>query len=929
MTPAQQRERIVSRLIESEMRESFLDYSMSVIVQRALPDVRDGLKPVHRRILVAMHGLGLRPDRDHRKCATVVGEVLGKYHPHGDAAVYDALVRMVQDFSLRYPLVDGQGNFGSLDGDAAAAYRYTEARLSAAAAEMLADIEKETVRWENNFDDRLEEPTVLPSRIPNLLVNGSAGIAVGMSTNVPPHNLGEVAGALRVLAENPDCTVADLMEALPGPDFPTGAFIARAEGLREMYETGRGRITMRARVVTEAVRGGRRQLVVTELPYATSKARIVNQIAGLKRKGGLADVTGLRDESDRDGVRLVIELKRGADAGRIVQALLKKTALQSTFGAILLALDGGAQPREFTLKELLERFRDHRLAIIQARARFDLEKAAAALHVTEGLLVALNHVDRVIELIRASENRAQAAERLQHEFGISEVQAGAILDLRLAKLTAMESEELRERKRTLQAEIDELQRLLGDESLQTATMLSEMDAVVEQFGDARRTEILYADDGDATLAAPGAADETVVATLTRRRYLKRIPLHLHTRRTAAGKALARMDRYEGDFMERAVVARTQDLLLLFTKSGKVWRLRVDDVPEASLASRGRSAYGLLEAPPRDPVVAVVPAEDLSGDRCLVFATRQGMVKRTRLRQYARLKAGGLAALTVRPGDEVLDVAAAGDEAELLFATRGGRAIRFPASQVSVSGRTAQGVKALGLRAGDYVIAMAALVRETTILAVTEDGTGKRIAIGDFPLQKRGGLGTRLLPERDAGRLAGALEALDDDGVMIVSAGGSAQWLAAGSLPVTRRNARGRPLMALDAGDHVVEIVRALPPDPAMRAPGMDDADTAAVASRERRADTAAATMVANREPRQETATAASREARQEAATAASSEARQETPMVENQEPSQDTSAATVSSRGRPETATETATSRESPRSAKTPGDLFANASKEG
>lgn len=852
MTPGQQRERIVPRLIESEMRESFLDYSMSVIVQRALPDVRDGLKPVHRRILVAMHGLGLHPDRDHRKCATVVGEVLGKYHPHGDAAVYDALVRMVQDFSLRYPLVDGQGNFGSLDGDAAAAYRYTEARLSFAAAEMLADIEKETVLWENNFDDRLEEPTVLPSRIPNLLVNGSAGIAVGMSTNVPPHNLGEVAGALRVLAENPNCSVADLMEALPGPDFPTGAFIARAEGLREMYETGRGRITMRARVVTEAVRGGRRQLVVTELPYATSKARVVNQIAGLKRKGGLADVTGLRDESDRDGVRLVIELKRGADAGRIVQALLEKTALQSTFGAILLALDGGAQPREFTLKELLERFRDHRLAIIQARARFDVEKAEAALHVTDGLLVALDHVDRAIALIRASASRARAAEQLQSEFGVSEVQAGAILDLRLAKLTAMESEELRARKTALRAEIGELRRLLGDESLQLATMLAEMDAVVERFGDARRTEILRAGAEDATFAASGAADETVVATLTRRRYLKRIPVHLHTRRVAAGKELARMDRYEDDFMERAVVARTQGWLLLFTKSGRVWHLRVDDVPEASLASRGRSAYGLLEAPPRDPVVAVVPAEDLSDDRCLVFATRQGMVKRTRLRQYARPKAGGLAALNVRDGDETLDVALAGDGAELLFATRRGRAIRFPASQVPVSGRTTQGVKAVGLRAGDYVVAMAALVRETTILAVTEDGTSKRIAVDDFPLQKRGGLGTRLLPERDARRLAGALEALDDDGVMVVSAGGRTLWLAAGSVPVTRRNAQSRPLMTLDAGDQVAEVVRALPPGPAQDAP----AAAPPRASREAGLETAAATPVASREPRSAPAVAA-------------------------------------------------------------------------
>ena len=809
MTAAQQRERIVSRLIETEMRDSFLDYSMSVIVQRALPDVRDGLKPVHRRILFAMHGLGLHPDRDHKKCATVVGEVLGKYHPHGDAAVYDALVRMVQDFSLRYPLVDGQGNFGSLDGDAAAAYRYTEARLSAVASQMLAEIEKETVRWENNFDDRLQEPTVLPARVPNLLVNGSAGIAVGMSTNVPPHNLGEVAAALRTLVERPDCSVADLMEDLPGPDFPTGAFVARAEGLRDMYETGRGRITMRARVATEAVRGGRRQLVVTELPYATSKARIVAQIAGLKRKGSLPLVSGLRDESDREGVRLVIELKRDADAGGIVQLLFRKTALQSTFGAILLALDGGSQPREFTLKELLERFRDHRLDVIRARARFDLEKAEAALHVTLGLLVALDHIDQVIALIRGSADRAEAAEKLQDAFGLSDVQAGAILDLRLAKLTALEGDELRARKAALEAEILDLRTLLADKSLQLATMLAELDAVVEQFGDARRTVILSGDEDAAAYEKTSAADEAVVATVSRRRYVKRIPVHIHRRRTAAGRALARMDRYEGDFLEKAVVARTRGWLLLFTKGGKVWHLKLEDVPEAPLASRGRSAYGLLAAPPRDPFAAVVPADDLSDDCSVVFATRQGMVKRTRLDQYARPKAGGLAAVTVRDGDEVLDAALATGAAELLFVTHAGRAIRFPAAAVPVAGRTAQGVKAIALRGGDHVVAMAVLVRETTILAVTEDGRAKRTATGEFPLQKRGGLGTLLLPEREGGRLAGAVEVLDDDGVMVVSAAGQERWLSAGSLPATRRSARGKQVTALEPGDRIVEVARAL------------------------------------------------------------------------------------------------------------------------
>ncbi len=813
MTAAQHRERIVPHLIETEMRNSFLDYSMSVIVQRALPDVRDGLKPVHRRILFAMHGLGLHPDRDHKKCATVVGEVLGKYHPHGDSAVYDALVRMVQDFSLRYPLVDGQGNFGSLDGDAAAAYRYTEARLSPLAAEMLAEIEKETVRWENNFDDRLQEPTVLPARVPNLLVNGSAGIAVGMSTNVPPHNLREVAAALRTLAKNPGCDVARLMEDVPGPDFPTGGFIVGAGAIRDMYETGRGRLTMRARVLTESVRGGRQQIVVTELPYAVSKVRIVDQIAGLKRKGALPDVSGLRDESDREGVRLVIEIKRGADSGKIMQFLFKKTALQCTFGAILLALDGGAQPREFTLKELLERFRDHRLGVIRARSRFELEKAEVALHVTEGLLLALDHIDRVIAVIRASANRAEAADKLQAAFGLSDVQAGAILDLRLAKLTALEGEELRARKKALDAEIKKLRALLADESLQLATMLEEVDAVVEQFGDARRTEILDGEGDDFSYVESGAADEAVVVTVSRRRYLKRIPVHLHQRRVAAGKALARMDRYEGDYLERTIVARTQGWLLSFTRSGKAWYLRLDDVPEGAIASRGRSAYGLLDAPARDAIVSLIPVDDLSEERSegryLVFATRQGMVKRSPLGQYARPRPGGLVAAGVRDGDEVLDVAVTTGAAELMFLTHGGRAIRFPEAQVPVAGRAAHGVKAIGLRAGDHVVGMAALVREATVLTVTEDGIGKRTAVDDFPLQRRGGLGARLLPERDGRRLAGALEALDEDGVMVVSAAGGSHWLAAGSVAVTRRNAQGKPVAALGPGDRIVEVTRAL------------------------------------------------------------------------------------------------------------------------
>ncbi|MDH3223401.1 MAG: DNA topoisomerase 4 subunit A, partial [Gemmatimonadota bacterium] len=616
MTVAAKRERILPRLIEKEMQDSFLDYSMSVIVQRALPDVRDGLKPVHRRILFAMHELGLRPDRAYKKSATVVGEVLGKYHPHGDSAVYDALVRMVQDFSLRYPLVDGQGNFGSIDGDSAAAYRYTEAKLSRVASELLDEIDRDTVRWESNFDDRLKEPTVLPGRMPNLLVNGSSGIAVGMSTNIPPHNLREVAQAVRLLVADPDCTVDDLLSVLPGPDFPTGGYVIGTDGIRSMYETGRGRIVMRARAMTESVRGGKEQLVVTELPYATSKSRIIEQIASLSRKGSIPEVADLRDESDRDGLRLVIELKRGADVKQVTKVLFKRTALQSTFGAILLALDGGEQPKEFNLKGILERYRDHRLDVIQRRSQHDLEKAEADLHVTHGLLLALAHIDEIVELIKGSRNREDAAIRLQDRFGLSELQADAILNMRLARLTSLEQIELQARQQALSSEIKELRTLLDDPELQLRVMLRELDEVVERHGDARRTVILETGEADISSVETTVADEDVMITFSHDGYVKRIPMHLYRRRVNSGRALAGMEKYEEDYLERISLARSGGWLLAFTSRGQCHFLRVQDIPEGSPSSRGKSIYGLLEIDKSDPIVATQPVDDLEEDKVL-------------------------------------------------------------------------------------------------------------------------------------------------------------------------------------------------------------------------------------------------------------------------------------------------------------------------
>ena len=636
MSMAQKRERILPRLIEEEMREAFLDYSMSVIVQRALPDVRDGLKPVHRRILFAMGGLGLLPDRPHKKCATVVGEVLGKYHPHGDTAVYDTLVRMVQDFSLRYPLIDGQGNFGSIDGDAAAAYRYTEAKLAAISLELLADLDKETVNWGPNFDGRLVEPSVLPGRLPNLLVNGSAGIAVGMSTNIPPHNLTEVAAAFRHLVEDPGCTVADLMERLPGPDFPTGGFIVGTDGIKRMYESGRGRIVMRARIRKEALRAGREQLVVSELPYAISKSRVIEQIVALSRKGKLDDVIKVRDESDRDGMRLVIELKRGAKVSPVLKVLFRSTHLQANFGAILLALDDG-EPKEFNLKQLLERYREHRLEVVVRGSRHDLEKAEVELHVVEGLLLALDEIDEVIRIIRESRDRKGAAKGLQDRFGLSEAQADAILTMRLGQLTALEGETLQKRRSELEELIADLRKILASESEQLAIVLRELATLTRRFGDGRRTMIFEETAKEEALVEDVIADEDVVITVSRQGFVKRIPVHLYRRRVRSGKALVDMESHEDDWLERVFTARTKGWLLVFTERGRAHFLSVLDIPESSRASRGQSIYALTNAERNDRIVALVPAEELDEKgKVLLFVSRGGIVKRTVLDEFRTL-----------------------------------------------------------------------------------------------------------------------------------------------------------------------------------------------------------------------------------------------------------------------------------------------------
>ena len=810
MSMAQKRERILPRLIEEEMREAFLDYSMSVIVQRALPDVRDGLKPVHRRILFAMGGLGLLPDRPHKKCATVVGEVLGKYHPHGDTAVYDTLVRMVQDFSLRYPLIDGQGNFGSIDGDAAAAYRYTEAKLAAISLELLADLDKETVDWGPNFDGRLVEPSVLPGRLPNLLVNGSAGIAVGMSTNIPPHNLTEVAAAFRHLVEDPGCTVADLMERLPGPDFPTGGFIVGTDGIKRMYESGRGRIVMRARIRKEALRAGREQLVVSELPYAISKSRVIEQIVALSRKGKLDDVIKVRDESDRDGMRLVIELKRGARVSPVLKVLFRSTHLQANFGAILLALDDG-EPKEFNLKQLLERYRDHRLEVVVRRSRHDLEKAEVELHVGEGLLLALDEIDEVIRIIRGSRDRKGAATGLQDRFGLSEAQADAILTMRLGRLTALEGETLQKRRSELEELIADLRKILASESEQLAIVLRELSTLTQRFGDGRRTMILEETAKEEALVEDVIADEDVVITVSRQGFVKRIPVHLYRRRVRSGKALVDMESHEDDWLERVFTARTKGWLLVFTERGRAHFLSVLDIPESSRASRGQSIYALTNAERNDRIVALVPAEELDEKgKVLLFVSRRGIVKRTVLDEFSNPRAGGVIAAGVKEEDEIMEVVLSDERAEVMLLTRDGRAIRFEEKDVSIMGRTAQGVKGIDLRGDDRVVGVILVRRDSAVLTMSEEGWAKRTPLSDFPLQKRGGLGTMAIPPgASGGGLVGALEIVGRDEITIVTASGGVSHIDVESVPEQGRRTRGTQISQIPTGDRVVEVARSI------------------------------------------------------------------------------------------------------------------------
>ncbi|NNF13347.1 MAG: DNA gyrase subunit A [Gemmatimonadetes bacterium] len=798
---------VLSRLIEDEMRESFIDYSMSVIVQRALPDVRDGLKPVHRRILYAMSEAGLSPGRAYKKSATVVGDVLGKYHPHGDSAVYDSMVRMVQDFSLRYPLVDGQGNFGSVDGDSAAAYRYTEARLMALATELLADIDKNTVNYADNFDGSRQEPTVLPARVPNLLINGSSGIAVGMATNIPPHNLREIVQATTELIDDPDLPQERLEEIVQGPDFPTGGFVCGREGIRDAYRTGRGRVVMRAKAEIEQIDANSERIVVTEIPFMVNKSRLIEQIAQLVRDKKLPDIRDLRDESDRDGMRIVIELKRDSVPEIVLNRLYKHTQMQSTFGTIMLALVNG-EPKVMPLREMLQHFIDHRLVVIVRRSEYDLEKALDREHILEGLKIAVDNIDEVIKIIRGSSDTETASQQLQESFDLSERQAKAILDMRLARLTGLEIEKLEEELEEVRAQIAELRRILGSEEVRMGILKDELQEVSDKYGDDRRTQITH---------AVGAFDvedliveEDMVVTVSHQGYVKRLPVDTYRAQRRGGRGLRGMDTKDEDWVEHLYVASTHDYLMIFTRRGQCYWKKVWEIPVGSRISRGKPIVNLLNLEADEQIAAVVPVREFSEDRNLIFGTKNGVVKKTQLSAYGNVRTVGLNAINIGDDDELIEVRITSGEDEVFMASRSGMAIRFKESDARPMGRATAGVRGIKLREGDECVGMVVAHEGQTILAVSEKGMGKRTEIDEYRLQKRGGFGViNLKVSEKTGEVVAIRAVSEDEQLMMITKKGVVNRQRVEEIRVIGRATQGVRLMNLDKGDEVMDVARVI------------------------------------------------------------------------------------------------------------------------
>ncbi len=817
MTAPNARERILPRMIHEEIKESFINYSMSVIVSRALPDVRDGLKPVHRRVLYAMNELGLVPGRPFKKCATVVGDVLGKYHPHGDSSVYDALVRMAQDFSLRYLLVDPQGNFGSIDGDSAAAYRYTEARLTRLAVTMLTDIDKNTVDFAPNFDDRLEEPRVLPAGAPNLLINGSSGIAVGMATNIPPHNLREVVDASIALIDNPDLDAEQLRGFVKGPDFPTGGYIYGRAGIADYQTTGRGRIVMRARaVIEERESSGKSQIVITEVPYQVNKAKLVKDIADLVRDGKLTGISALRDESDREGIRVVVELKRDAIPRVVLNQLYKHTAMQSTFGVIMLALvpddTGRLIPRVLSLKQVLEHYLKHRHEVIVRRTQFDLDKAVEREHILEGLKIAVDNIDEVIALIRAADDTPTASAQLQARFGLSDRQADAILNMRLAKLTGLERDKLEEELTEVRAFIAELRSILDSRERRMNIMKGELMEVRETFGDERRTEIV-SDEGEFSVEDL-IAEEEMMVTISRQGYIKRTAVSLFNKQGRGGRGKIGADLKDGDFMEQMYVTSTHHYILIFTDDGRCFWLKVHELPQAGRTTRGKPIVNLINVTPDTRIRAIVPVREFSDNEYLLFGTRNGTVKKTALSQYSNVRVNGIKAIKIEEGDELIDVQVTSGTSDVILGTRQGMSIRFHEQDAREMGRDTTGVRGISLGKGDAVVGMVVIRRnEATLLVCTELGLGKCTSLDDYRIQKRGGKGILTLKRTErTGHIVALMEVSAEEEIMLITRGGISIRSSMEQMRVVGRNTQGVRMVALDSGDMVTAVARVVPED---------------------------------------------------------------------------------------------------------------------
>jgi len=797
--------KVIPISIEDEMKRSYLLYSMSVIVGRALPDVRDGLKPIHRRILYAMSELGLTPDKPHRKSATIVGEVMGKYHPHGDAAIYETLVRMAQDFSHRYPLIDGHGNFGSIDGDPPAAMRYTEARMAKITLKLLADIDKETVDFVPNFDESLKEPTVLPARFPNLLVNGSSGIAVGMATNIPPHNLGEVIDAVVMLIDNPDASVKELMMVIKGPDFPTGGLIMGRDGIREAYTTGRGSIRMRARARIETSSSGKTRILVTEIPYQVNKARLIESIAELVRDKKTDGITDLRDESDREGMRIVIELRRDANPNVVLNQLYKHTQMEDTFGVIMLVLVDG-QPRVLNLKETLHYYIEHQKEVVTRRTRFELARAEERAHILEGLKIALDNLDAIITLIRQSRTPEVAREGLMKKFKLSEKQAQAILDMRLQRLTGLERKKIEDEYVEVIKLIAKLKGILADEKRVLEVIKEELLAIKEEYADPRRTEITAA--ATKLDVEDLIAEEDIVVTLTHQGYIKRLPLTTYRSQRRGGRGVTGMSTKEEDFVEHLFVTTTHEYILFFTDKGKIYSIKAYEVPEASRQARGTAVVNLISLSPGESIRAVIPIREFADDKYLVMATRQGVIKKTALSMYDNARRSGVIAIDLAEGDDLVSVKLTSGDEELIIVTAQGQSIRFKEEEVRPLGRIAHGVKGISLAKGDTVVGMDVVRDGCDLLVVTANGFGKRTPLAEYRLQSRGGKGIKTLkvtpktgPAADVKVLTG------DDELMIISAEGIIIRMNAADIPQQGRSTQGVRVMKLEPGDKVVSVAQ--------------------------------------------------------------------------------------------------------------------------